>query len=108
MAVEEEVGTGLALGTAGEVEEVVAEVEVEEVAVVVRGQAVGTLQGLHLERGGPVAGWETFPSMPASARWGTQAHSWELVQEGVGEEEEVEEMLLHWSVEQVEGLGEEE
>lgn len=73
--VQEEVGTGLALGTAGVEEEVVAEVEVEEVGVVELGQVVGTPQGLHLESAGPVAGWETSPSVPASARWGKQAGS---------------------------------
>lgn len=104
--VQEEAGIGTALGTAGEEEEVVAEVGVAEVGEVERGQVVGTPQGLHLERGGPVAGWETFPSVPASARWGKQVGSWEPVQEGV--EEEGEEMLLHWSVEQAEALGEEE
>lgn len=66
---------------------------------------MGTLQGLHLERGGPLAGWGTFPSVPASARWGKQGGSWEQVQEGV---EEGEEMPLHWSVKQVEVPGEEE
>lgn len=50
MAVQEEVGTGLGLGTAGEEEEAVAEVEAEEVGVVEQGQAVGTHQGPHLER----------------------------------------------------------
>lgn len=107
MAAQEEVGTGPALGTAVEEEEVVAEVEVEEVGVVELGQVVGNPQGLHLERGGPVAGWETSPSVPASARWGKQAGSWEQVHKVVGEEEG-EEMLLHWSVGQVEVLGAEE
>lgn len=60
-AVQEKAGTGLALGSAGEEEVGVAEVEGEEVGEVGRGQAVGTPQGLRLERGGPVAGWETFP-----------------------------------------------
>lgn len=98
-------GTGLALGTAGEEEEVAAEVEVEGVGVVERGQAVGSLQGLHLETTGPVAGWETAPSVLASARWGKQAGSWESGQEGVEGEEEGEEMLVHWCAEQVEDLG---
>lgn len=106
MAAQEEVGIGMALGTVEEEEEVVAEVEVEEVGEVERGQVVGTPQGLHLERGGPVAGWETSPSVCASARWGKQAGSREPVQEGV--EEVGEEMLLHWSVEQMKAQGEEE
>lgn len=59
--VQEEAGTGLARGSAGEEEVGVAEVEGEEVGEVAPGQAVGTPQGFHLERGGPVAGWETFP-----------------------------------------------
>lgn len=67
--VQEEVGTGMALGTAEEEEEVVVEGEEEEVEVVEQGQVVETPQGLHLEKGGPVADWETFPSVPASARW---------------------------------------
>lgn len=58
---QEEAGTGLALGSAGEGEVGVAAVEGEEVGVAARGQAVGTPQDFHLERGGPVAGWETFP-----------------------------------------------
>lgn len=106
MEVQEEAGTGTALGTVGEEEEVVAEVEVEEVGEVVQGQVVGTPQDLHLVRAGPVAGWETFPSVPASARRGKQAGSWGPVQVGV--EEEGEEMLHHWSVGQAEALGEEE
>lgn len=47
MAVQEEVGTGTALGTAGEEVVVVVEVEVEEVGVVEQGQVVETPQGLH-------------------------------------------------------------
>lgn len=108
MVAQEEVGTGLALGTAGEEEEVVVEVEEEEGGVVERGQAEGTPQGHHWEKGGRVAGWGTFPSAPASARRSTQAGSWELVQEGVVEEKEGEEMLRHWSVEPVEELAVEE
>lgn len=105
MAAQEEVGTGLALGTAGEEEEEVAGVEVEEVVVEEQGQAEGTPQGPRLERGGHVAGWESVPSAPASARWGTQAGSWEPVQEEVVGEKVGEETLLRWSVEQVEELG---
>lgn len=101
MAVQGVAGTGLALGTAGE-EEVAAEVGAEEVEVAEQEQAAGTPQGLHLERGGPSAGWETFPSVPASARWGKQNGSWEPAQEVVMEEKEGEEMLLRLSVEQEE------
>lgn len=43
----EVVEIGLAAGTAGEEEEVVAGVEEEEVGVVEQGQEVGTPQGLH-------------------------------------------------------------
>lgn len=56
VGVQEVVGTGLALGPAGEEEVGVEEVVVEEVGAVESGQAVGTPQGLHLETGGPVAG----------------------------------------------------
>lgn len=55
-----------------------------------------------------MAGWETCPSVPASARWGKQDGSWEQVQRVVAGEEEGEEMVLHWSVGQVEVLGAEE
>lgn len=47
MAVQEEVGTGTALGTAGEEVVAVVEVEVEEVGAVEQGQVVETPQGLH-------------------------------------------------------------
>lgn len=56
MVVQEEVETGLVLGTAGEEEEVVVGVEEEEVGVVERGQEVGNPLGLHLETGGPAVG----------------------------------------------------
>lgn len=105
VAVQEEAGTGKALGTAVEVEEVVGEVEVEEAGVLESGQVVEIPPGLRLERGGPSVGWGTSPSAPASARWGKQGGSWELVQEGV---EEGEEMSLRWSVELVEALEVEE
>lgn len=65
MAVQEVAGTGMAPGTAVEEEEVVVEVEVAAVGVVELGQVVGTPQGLHLEKGGPLADLETFPSVPA-------------------------------------------
>lgn len=93
VAEQEVAETGTALGTAGEEEEVAAEVEEEEVGVMEREQAVWTPQGLHLVRGGPVAGSETFPSAPASARWSKRAESCEPVQEGV-EVAEVEGMPL--------------
>lgn len=109
MAVQEEAGTGLALGTAGEEEEVAAEAAAEEGGAVERVQAAGTPQGLRLERGGRVAGWETFPSVCASARWGKEAGSWEPVREVLAGETEEEEMIIHWSVAQVEvRLGAEE
>lgn len=76
-AVQEEAGTGMVLGIAGEGEVVEEEVEAEGVGVVEQGPVVGTPQRLHLERGGPVAGWETCPSGPASAHWSKQAGSWE-------------------------------
>lgn len=47
MAVQEEVGTGTALGTAGEEVVVVVAVEVEEVGAVEQGQAAETPQDLH-------------------------------------------------------------
>lgn len=93
VAEQEEAETGTALGTAGEEEEVAAEVEEEEVGVMELEQAVGTPQGFRLERGGPVAGWETFPSAPASARWSKQAGSCEPAWEAV-EVAEVEGMPL--------------
>lgn len=73
MVVREAVETGMALGTAGEEEVVVEGVEAEVAVVVEQGQAVETPQGLHLEREGPVVGWETFPSRPASAHCGDLA-----------------------------------
>lgn len=105
VAEQEEAGTGKALGTAAEVEEVVGEVEVEEEGVLESEQVVEIPPGLRLERGGPLVGWGTSPSAPASARWGKQGGSWELVQEGV---EEGEEMPLHWFVGLVGVLGVEE
>lgn len=56
VVVQEEVETGLVLGTAGEEEEVVVGVEEEEVGVVEQGQEAGNPQGLHLETGGPAVG----------------------------------------------------
>lgn len=56
MAAQEEVETGLALGTAGEEEVVVVGVEEEEVGVVEQGQVVESPQGLCLETACPVAG----------------------------------------------------
>lgn len=72
MVAQEEVGTGPALGTAGAEEVVAAGVEVVAAGVVEWGQVVGTLLGVHLGRGGRMAGWETAPSAPASARCGKQ------------------------------------
>lgn len=103
----EEVGTGMALGTAGQGEEVAAVVGVEEVEVVELGQAVGTLPGLHLVKGGPVGGWGTFPSGLASAHSSTVAGSQGLVREGAEAAEEGAEMPLRSSAGQVEVPGEE-
>lgn len=99
--VQEEVETGLGLGTVGEEEEVGVGVEEEEVGVVERGLVAGNPQGLHLETGGPVVGWESAPSAPASAHWSRLADSWGPVQGVVEGEEEGEEKLLRWSAEQV-------
>lgn len=101
VVVQEEVETGLVLGTAGEEEEVVVGVEAEEVEVVERGLAAGNPQDLHLETGGPVVDWESAPSVPASVHWSRLADSWGLVQGAVEGEEEGEEKLLRWSVQQV-------
>lgn len=109
MVLEEEVGTGSALGTAEEEEEVAEGVGVEEEGAVELGQEVGILQGLRLGRGGPVVGWGSVPLVPASARWDKQGGSWEPLQQEVEEEEEEgEEMLLHWIGKQVEVLEGEE
>lgn len=109
MLEEEEAGTGLVLGTAEEVEEVVEGAGVEEEGVGELGQEVGILQGLHLGRGGLVAGWGSVPSAPVSARWNKQGGSWEpLLLEVEEEEVEGEGMLLHWIGRQVEVLEEEE
>lgn len=105
--VQEEVGTGMALETAEEGEEAAAVVAAEEVGVVELGQAVGTLPGLHLVKGGPVGGWGTFPSGLASAHWSTVAGSWGLVQEGAEAVEEGAEMPLRSSAGQEEVPGEE-
>lgn len=105
--VQEEAGTGMALGTAGEGEEVAAVVGVEEVGVVELGQAVGTLPGLRLVKGGPVGGWGTSPSGLASAHWSTVAGSWGLVREGAEAVEEGAETPLRSSAGQVEVPGEE-
>lgn len=93
--VQEEVGTGTALGTAGEEVVVVAAAEVGEVGVAEQGQVEETPQGLHLERGDPVAGWETSPSELVSAHWSKQTGSWEWVRRGVAGEVVEEEMPLH-------------
>lgn len=60
--VQEEVETGLVLGTVEEEEVVAAVAEVEEAGVVVWGQVVGNTRARRLETGGPAAGWETAPS----------------------------------------------
>lgn len=70
-------GTGLALGTAGEEEVVVVEVVVEEVVEVELGQEVEIPQCQRLEREAPVAGWENAPLVPASVRSGKLGGSWE-------------------------------
>lgn len=105
--VREEVGTGMALGTAGEGEEAVAVVGAEEVGVVELGQAVGTLPGLRLVKGGPAGGWGTFPSGLASAHWGTVVGSWGLVRVGAVAVEEGAETLLRSSAGQEVVSGEE-
>lgn len=105
MVEQEEVGTGLVLGTAGEEEEVVVGVAAEEVGVVEPGQVEGNPQGLRLETGGPAGGWGSAPSAPASAHWSRPDDSWGPEQGEVVGEEEGEERLLRWSVEQVEELG---
>lgn len=105
--VREEVGTGMALGTAGEGEEAVAVVGAEEVGVVELGPAVGTLPGLRLVKGGPVEGWGTFPSELASAHWSIVAGTWGLVRVGAEAAKEGAEMPLRSSAGQEEVPGEE-
>lgn len=101
MEVQEEVGTGLVWGTAGGEEEAVVGVAEEAVGAVEPGQAAGNPRGLRLETGGPAVGWGSAPSAPASTRWSRQADSWGPEQGEVVGEEEGEEKLTRWSVEQV-------
>lgn len=107
MVVQAEEGTVMAPGTAGEEEVVVVVEVVEGVEGAEQGQVAASPQGLHLERGGPAVDWGISPSMPASVQFDRRAGSLELVLEGA-EVEEGAEMPLHWCVEQVGVLGEEE